>query len=40
MFNRTGFSEGTVRQLEELLYIGDSALEDPQDLQDVSFKTL
>ena len=35
-FDRTGFSEDTVRQLENLLYIGDSALEDPQDIEHVS----
>ncbi|XP_072043034.1 angiotensin-converting enzyme-like [Amphiura filiformis] len=35
-FDRDGFTEDTVRQLEDLLYIGDSALEDPQDLQDLN----
>ncbi|XP_072016666.1 angiotensin-converting enzyme-like [Amphiura filiformis] len=35
-FDRTRFSADTVRQLEKLLYIGDSALEDDQDLMDLT----
>ena len=35
-FDLSGFTNNTVRQLENLLYIGDSALEDQQDLEDVS----
>ncbi|XP_072029767.1 angiotensin-converting enzyme-like [Amphiura filiformis] len=35
-FDRTGFSSDTVRQLKKLLYIGDAALEDPKDLEDLT----
>lgn len=34
-FNRTGFSYDTNRQLEKLLYIGDAAMEDQDQLEEV-----
>lgn len=35
-FNRTGFSYDTNRQLEKLLYIGDAAMEDPDQLEELN----
>ena len=34
-FNRTGFSYDTNRQLEKMIYIGDAAMEDPDNLVEV-----